>query len=767
MADSTLNYFVASGTNAERLTFTPTPPSPANAPPHPGYFFYETDTGNTYSWDGAAWQPVGGAGGGGVALSAGTQSVSTGTVVFSNSNGVTFGMSGSSRITASVAAQLTGFAVGNTTGESSSSSLDARSLSFDGAGNVSVGYSGGSIVISGGTAAPSPVNFSAGTTSNNLGTVVFSNSNNVSFGLNGSTITATASVATSLSNIRVSAGTTSNLLSDVTFANSNGVSWGLNASTITATVKTDYLTNQTNQTVGIYASSNTTSSVSSGTVDARSITFVGKGGLSVGYSNGSVILSGASGGGGGSVNFSAGTTSSGLDSVVFSNSNGVSFGLNGSTITATVSTYNTTSFDTVGIATTVYPVASANSTGTVTRWAPEDHRHAGVGGIGISTSGNTAGTTGSEVGTYWFQGGNNITLSQITSNNGSHTLVISGASAAASPVNFSAGTTSNNLATVVFSNSNGVSFGLNGSTITATVAAAPAFSAGVSTDGNTLGNTGTVSNQIVLEGINGITLSQSTDAGGATVTFSGAGYTLSTYEPFPVFGPATSTVAPLNLSTSGRVHLVPFNIHAYVSAGILNLPLSLGFLTVGTSSGRETWGMHFGLYTRTGSTLSVLTSASFSVGITGNNSTYSFSHVTTTNYTGFGGALLTTSAGVNISSFYTGLKNIGLPINSLLSPGAYWFALMQTSSTSSTTLGIQASYFMADPSAANRLVSMAPLGSLSSAGSATFDPVYQYYGGVIGSWSTAGNTNLPNSIHMSNITGSSGQPTPFLRFWST
>jgi hypothetical protein len=122
------------------------------------------------------------------------------------------------------------------------------------------------------------------------------------------------------------------------------------------------------------------------------------------------------------VNFSAGGAAGNLGSVVFSNSNGVSFGLNGSTITGTVSTY-----DTVGTATTVYSVASANSVGTVTRWAAEDHRHAGVGGFGISTSGNTSGTTGSNVGTVWLQGGNSITLSQITSNNGSHTIVVSGA----------------------------------------------------------------------------------------------------------------------------------------------------------------------------------------------------------------------------------------------------------------------------------------------------------------------------------------------------
>src|SRR5690242_7881253 len=61
MADSTLNAFVARGTNAERVAFTPSPPTPASGN-SPGYFFYETDTGNSYSWDGAAWQQVNSAG---------------------------------------------------------------------------------------------------------------------------------------------------------------------------------------------------------------------------------------------------------------------------------------------------------------------------------------------------------------------------------------------------------------------------------------------------------------------------------------------------------------------------------------------------------------------------------------------------------------------------------------------------------------------------------------------------------------------------------
>lgn len=148
------------------------------------------------------------------AASASNGSFTFQTIGFSNANNVTFGTSAGSIVTASVLAQtnqtIGGYAAGNTTGQSSSSTFDARTVSFNGAGNVSVGYSGGSIVISGGTAAPSPVNFSAGTTSNNLGVVVFSNSNGVSFGLNGSTITASAAgggVAIAASNTTFTSGT--------------------------------------------------------------------------------------------------------------------------------------------------------------------------------------------------------------------------------------------------------------------------------------------------------------------------------------------------------------------------------------------------------------------------------------------------------------------------------------------------------------------------------------------------------------------------------
>lgn len=253
------------------------------------------------------------------------------------------------------------------------------------------------------------INVSGGTTSNNLSNLVFDNGGGVTFGLDGSTITASAPAGGGgLTNIRVSAGTTSNLLSDITFANANGISFGINASTLTGshnaltsqsnqnvtaanggfafqtlsfsnannfsfgtsagsaitgsytvptvpaqlsvgdstggntlgdtgvvtgrlvlaggnnitmsgsinagsmtiTVSGPNTAAQTNQTVGIYAVSNTTQGTS-GTFDARTISFNGAGIASVGITNGSIVVSVPSGGGAGDGGVFAGVSNSG------------------------------------------------------------------------------------------------------------------------------------------------------------------------------------------------------------------------------------------------------------------------------------------------------------------------------------------------------------------------------------------------------------------------------------------------------------------------
>lgn len=88
-------------------------------------------------------------------IAAGSQTASTGTVVFSNSNGVTFGMSGSTRVTASVDA--------------------VRSIS-------------------------------AGTSNATGSQVVFSNSNGISFGANGATMTAQMPSLSFIQNLKAGPG---------------------------------------------------------------------------------------------------------------------------------------------------------------------------------------------------------------------------------------------------------------------------------------------------------------------------------------------------------------------------------------------------------------------------------------------------------------------------------------------------------------------------------------------------------------------------------
>lgn len=278
------------------------------------------------------------------ALSAANGSFTFQTATFANSNGISFstGTQGiyasHNGITSQTNQSLGLYAVSNTT-QSSSGTVDARTLSFQGAGNVSVGISNGSVIISAtgaGGGGITNVNLSAGTTSQNLSNFVFSNSNGVSFGLNGSTVTGSHNGLTSQSNQALSGSNGSFAFQTATFGNLNGLSFYTSNGSMVASYTVPSVPAQTNQTLGAYAVSNTTQS-SSGTFDARSFSIQGAGGVSVGVSNGSVIISGATGGGGGgitNVNLSAGTTSQNLSNFVFSNSNGVSFGLNGSTITA-------------------------------------------------------------------------------------------------------------------------------------------------------------------------------------------------------------------------------------------------------------------------------------------------------------------------------------------------------------------------------------------------------------------------------------------------
>ena len=206
----------------------------------------------------------------------------------------------------------------------------SSAFTFSNFNNVSFGLNNGTITASASFAAGASINLSAGTTSNLASAFTFSNSNNVSFGLNNGTIT--ASVA-AISVVNVSAGTTSNNLSAVTFSNFNNVSFGLNGSVVTASAS--------------FVAGGASINLSAGTTSnlASAFTFSNSNGVSFGLNASTVTASIATSLT--AINVSAGTTSNNLSAITFSNSNNVSFGLNGSTMTASAS------FATAGIVGTV------------------------------------------------------------------------------------------------------------------------------------------------------------------------------------------------------------------------------------------------------------------------------------------------------------------------------------------------------------------------------------------------------------------------------
>lgn len=206
----------------------------------------------------------------------------------------------------------------------------------------------------------SPINVSAGTTSSNVTELIFSNGNNVTFGLSNNVITASAAGGGGAAGT-ISAGTSSIALGQVILSNSNNISFGLSGSTVTASVSvpTDYISTaqsslfeQTSHTT-IFLTNQSTQPVaasgSNGSFLFSTLSFGNSNGFSFYTTNGSIVGSYTDNGGGGGDGFnriSAGTQiANASTTVVFSNANNVSFGMNGSSVvTASASYTNPTDY---------------------------------------------------------------------------------------------------------------------------------------------------------------------------------------------------------------------------------------------------------------------------------------------------------------------------------------------------------------------------------------------------------------------------------------
>jgi hypothetical protein len=362
-----------------------------------------------------------------------------------------------------------------------------------------------------------PIKFgmsNAGNTSGTTGTVshqlVLAGGNNITLSQSTNAGSATISISAGagggggytagMSNLGNTSGTTGAVQSQLVLAGGNNITLSQSVNGQSATLSVSAAA-QTNQTVGLYAVSNTTQSTSA-TVDARSLSFAAAGNLSVGASNGSLVISNRTSWLnnilGNTVSWSSG---SGFANFAYYSATGnASFGASNGTILLSV--------------------------------APNSH--------GVSDLGNTSGSTGTFSNRLVFAGGNNITLSQSTAAGGGTITISGGAGGAAGSNTFgmsnlgntsgTSGTVNGSAVQFAFAGGNNVTLSqsLNGSSGTITISAGGggggAFTGGMSNIGNTSGTTGAVGSQLVLAGGNNVTLSQSVNGQSATVTISaGAG----------------------------------------------------------------------------------------------------------------------------------------------------------------------------------------------------------------------------------------------------
>jgi len=606
------------------------------------------------------------AGGAAGSVSAGTTSVALGQVVFSNSNNLTFGLNGST-ITASATVASTQGSILLSAGTTSNS---GSQFVFSNAGNVSFGINGSTITATA-TVTQSNQQITAGNGGFTFQTLSFSNANGVSFGTSaGSAITASVTVASSQGSINFSAGTTSNNLSALTFNNANGVTFGLNGSTLTASV----------------AAGAAAGSISAGTTSVAlgQVVFSNSNNLTFGLNGSTLTASATVASTQGSIILSAGTTSNSGSNFVFSNSNNITFGLNGSTITASAtvaSTQGSVVFGAVGSTNTGSQMIFSNSNNvsfgvngsTITATASQSNQQMTMFGTG-NTTGSSSGTTNAS--SVIFRGSGAVTVA-IT--NGS--IVFDAPSAAAGNVTFSAGANSAGLGSIVFSNSNRVSFGLNGSTITAQHALN--FSAGgASTD---------IPDQIVFSNANGVSFGLA----GSTITASAgggaAGATLSVWENFPIQSTANSSLSqnfiyldkmnlPVNISFTGIWQPMFVNVIASTSAAAASGTMghTMQFMVYSRSVTNPA-ATNFSLSNNLVSMFS--NQVTFSGAVSATSSSISWNQGWQTDSTGGSASVSLASTGVFQNPIYTGSKVIPIFHKTSLAAGEYWLAFRQSSST--------------------------------------------------------------------------------------
>lgn len=584
-----------------------------------------------------------------------------------------------------------------------------------GGNNVTLSQNANSITISGGAAGGADginafvVNGGASTAST---TLALSNSNNVTFGLNAGTITASASFnqtaqTQNLHNVSLS-GNTAGVMAQISsgtmtlaggnnvtlsqngnavtisgpntvaqtqfvLSNSNGVSFGTNGSTVTATVRTDYQSSNANY---LTSQSNQAFSAGGGSSTFQTLNFRDVNGISFSNSNGSVqasytvpTLTNSS------LTMQAGaSTLSSVSRVAFGDGNGVSFGAstsNNGSITITASHNGLTS------------QSNQNITAANGGFAFQTLSFSNANNFSFGTSAGSA-ITGSytvPTVTQYFSATNttfngaNVSGSLTLNTNGLQVSLSAAAPGGGAAVTVSASNGSFTVGNLNFSNANNVTFGTSaGSIVTASVAApgAAAENNWVNLLGaNTAGNTTASGSTIGVSGIN-LTLSGTNGSvynisAPATSSLSATGQvSLSTNGSTISIGvPNAVTLSRYNEfkespKVAGQIGQASLHIQPWL---VPNLHMDrivqhVAFSNASNSSFSFTQSNWVGIYTRNGSTLSLLHSTSASTNFSGSGTAGSYSL--------YGGA---------------GYKGLTIGLTQTLTEGMYWIGVLSRTTT--------------------------------------------------------------------------------------
>lgn len=250
--------------------------------------------------------------------------------------------------------------------------------------------------------------------------------------------------------------------------------------------------------------------------------------------------------------------------------------------------------------------------------------------LDVKTVADTIGGACSDNGAIWYNSGNTRAL--ICEN--SAIQAISNPAAIISAINANSGTAATS-GTINFSNSNNVSFGINGNTITATA----------------------------------------TFAGGAAQSY------YSTVLGKKLAGASTVTSLGQN-----SVYFFPEIINANIVASVIKMPVSI-LASSNTSASRQVgFTANFGVYTRHATNSTILTqhySTSYTLAASWNsNTSMALSMITAVgNSTSYNTTASTSTNGIALSSLIHSNREFIMPWNTTLTPGEYWFAIRNSSSS--------------------------------------------------------------------------------------